>query len=77
MYGLIFYMVAQGIIVGSIAVAGIFQPEIWQMFGGSSGMIGAEVIKNVTLISTCAYAVCATGLLVLSDIVVAKGVDID
>ena len=76
-YGFLVYLLSQAIIVGSIATAGIFEPDISQLFSTTSNIITPNAIKVATVTSAISYTLCAVILSIISSCLVKKGVDID
>lgn len=75
-YGFFVYLLSQAFIVGSIALAGFFEPDIFSIFDPSNGVISPNVIKIATITSTASYLFCAVALSFFSDHLISKGVDI-
>ncbi len=76
-YGFFAYLLSQALIIGSIALAGVFEPDILELFSTTNDIITPNVIKIATVTSAISYALCAIILSTISARLIEKGVDID
>ena len=75
-YGFLAYLAAQAFIIGGIAIVGIFEPDVLQLFNPAANLITPTAIKTATITSAIAYAVCTLIFGYISGHIIAKGVDI-
>lgn len=76
-YGFLAYLLSQALIVGSIALASVFEPDIMQLFSTTNGIISSNAIKIATATSVISYTLCTIILATISSHLIKNGTDID